>query len=87
MSEILSFWMPHNAPYLIILRFKPLYVTIAGIYKNSAQRCTAIRRVLVDEKIADDFAKLLADKVSTIKNSKSVHVSYPAFFNDLNRLI
>lgn len=42
-------------------------VTIAGIFKNSAQRCTAIRRILVDEKIADAYSSRLAEKVSKIK--------------------
>ncbi len=42
-------------------------VTIAGTFKNSAQRCTAIRRILVDEEIADEYAEKLAEKVSKIK--------------------
>ena len=42
-------------------------VTIAGTFKNSAQRCTAIRRILADEKIADAYAEKLAEKVSQIK--------------------
>jgi len=42
-------------------------VTIAGTFKNSAQRCTAIRRILVDEEIADEYAERLTEKVSKIK--------------------
>ena len=41
-------------------------ITIAGTFKNSAQRCSAIRRILVHESIADEFAEKLAEKVSTI---------------------
>ncbi|MEQ9287798.1 MAG: phosphonoacetaldehyde dehydrogenase [Cyclobacteriaceae bacterium] len=41
-------------------------VTIAGTFKNSAQRCTAIRRILVHESIADEYAKKLTMAVSKI---------------------
>jgi putative phosphonoacetaldehyde dehydrogenase len=39
----------------------------AGTFKNSGQRCTAIRRILVHESIAGEFARLLAEKTSQIK--------------------
>lgn len=42
-------------------------VTIAGTFKNSAQRCTAIRRILVDQQIADEYATALAEKVGKLK--------------------
>ena len=42
-------------------------VTMAGTFKNSAQRCTAIRRILVHKSIADDYAKKLAIKVQALK--------------------
>lgn len=48
-------------------------VTIAGTFKNSAQRCTAIRRILVDEEIADEYAEKLAEKVSKIKYGNPYH--------------
>ncbi|MEQ6120313.1 phosphonoacetaldehyde dehydrogenase [Reichenbachiella sp. MALMAid0571] len=41
-------------------------ITINGTFKNSAQRCTAIRRILVHESIADEYAKKLTDAVSKI---------------------
>jgi phosphonoacetaldehyde dehydrogenase len=34
----------------------------AGSYKNSGQRCTAVKRMLVHEKIADDFVDRLVTK-------------------------
>ena len=42
-------------------------ITMNGTFKNSAQRCTAIRRILVHESIADEYASKLADKVKAIK--------------------
>ncbi|MGH9344320.1 MAG: aldehyde dehydrogenase family protein [Terriglobia bacterium] len=42
-------------------------IAMAGVFKNSGQRCTAIRRILVDESIADCFAKLLAEKTCQLK--------------------
>ncbi|GAA3555105.1 aldehyde dehydrogenase family protein [Snuella lapsa] len=42
-------------------------VTMAGTFKNSAQRCTAIRRILVHESIADAYAAKLAERVKAIK--------------------
>jgi putative phosphonoacetaldehyde dehydrogenase len=33
-----------------------------GSYKNSGQRCTAIKRMLVHEKVADEFVERLVDK-------------------------
>ncbi|MDN5213662.1 aldehyde dehydrogenase family protein [Fulvivirgaceae bacterium BMA12] len=41
-------------------------ITISGIFKNSAQRCTAIRRILVHKSLADDYGRRLAEKVSEI---------------------
>jgi phosphonoacetaldehyde dehydrogenase len=34
----------------------------AGSYKNSGQRCTAVKRMLVHESVADDFVARLVDK-------------------------
>ncbi len=34
----------------------------AGSYKNSGQRCTAVKRILVHEKVADDFVARLVAK-------------------------
>jgi phosphonoacetaldehyde dehydrogenase len=38
----------------------------AGTFKNSGQRCTAIRRILVHQSLADKFAALLAKKAGEI---------------------
>ena len=42
-------------------------ITIAGIFKNSGQRCTAIRRILVDENIADAYADKLTQRVEALR--------------------
>jgi len=56
---------------LLILEDAPLEqaveITIAGTYKNSGQRCTAIRRILIHESIADAFAERLAQRTAEIR--------------------
>ena len=42
-------------------------VTMSGTFKNSAQRCTAIRRILVHSSIADKYAGKLAECVKALK--------------------
>ncbi|MEE2657507.1 MAG: aldehyde dehydrogenase family protein [Candidatus Latescibacterota bacterium] len=42
-------------------------VAMAGIFKNSGQRCTAIRRLLVHRSLASIFASSLADRVRTLR--------------------
>jgi aldehyde dehydrogenase (NAD+) len=37
-------------------------LAVAGAYKNSGQRCTAVKRILVQEPIADRFVELLVEK-------------------------
>ncbi|HEY8052616.1 MAG TPA: phosphonoacetaldehyde dehydrogenase [Steroidobacteraceae bacterium] len=39
----------------------------AGSYKNSGQRCTAIKRMLVQEPVADRFVELLVEKTRAVK--------------------
>lgn len=39
----------------------------AGSYKNSGQRCTAIKRMLVQESVADRFVELLLKKTKALK--------------------
>ena len=41
-------------------------ITVAGLFKNSAQRCTAIRRILVHSSSADAFAVMLAEQTTKI---------------------
>lgn len=42
-------------------------IAIAGIFKNSGQRCTAIRRLLVHKSLVQEFANLLAERTSQLK--------------------
>ncbi len=59
-----------NAPLIVMDDAdldKAAEMAVAGGTKNSGQRCTAVKRVLVMENIADEFAKLVAYKASKIK--------------------
>jgi len=38
-----------------------------GSYKNSGQRCTAVKRMLVQESVADQFVELLVEKTRAVK--------------------
>jgi aldehyde dehydrogenase (NAD+) len=42
-------------------------IVINGCFKNSGQRCTAIRRVVIDQSIADQFIKKLLHSVKLLK--------------------
>ncbi len=42
-------------------------IALTGVFKNSGQRCTAIRRLLVHDSIADEFVRLLAERVQSLK--------------------
>ena len=57
-------------------------ITIAGTFKNSAQRCTAIRRILVHKSIADTYAEKLAESVKDLKYGNPYDAS-----NDMGTLI
>lgn len=39
----------------------------AGSYKNSGQRCTAVKRMLVNERVADEFVDKLVEKTRAVK--------------------
>jgi len=39
----------------------------AGSYKNSGQRCTAVKRMLVHASVADDFARRLVEKTRAVR--------------------
>jgi putative phosphonoacetaldehyde dehydrogenase len=39
----------------------------AGSYKNSGQRCTAVKRMLVQNSVADRFVELLVEKTKAVK--------------------
>ncbi|SOE98577.1 putative phosphonoacetaldehyde dehydrogenase [Burkholderia sp. OK233] len=42
-------------------------LAVSGSYKNSGQRCTAIKRMLVHESVADHFTDLVVDKTRAWK--------------------
>ena len=42
-------------------------LAVSGSYKNSGQRCTAIKRMLVQRSVADRFVELLVDKTRSVK--------------------
>ena len=46
---------------------KAAELAVAGATKNSGQRCTAVKRILVVEAVADDFAKLVTAKAKKLK--------------------
>lgn len=43
-------------------------LAVKGVFANSGQRCTAIRRLLVHESLADTFAVALGEKCSQLKS-------------------
>ena len=59
-----------NAP-LIVMEDADLEraatLAVAGATKNSGQRCTAVKRILVVESVADEFATLVAEKAKKLK--------------------
>jgi acyl-CoA reductase-like NAD-dependent aldehyde dehydrogenase len=46
---------------------KAAELAVAGATKNSGQRCTAVKRILVQERIADKFVELALAKAKKIK--------------------
>ncbi|MEJ2178485.1 MAG: aldehyde dehydrogenase family protein, partial [Gammaproteobacteria bacterium] len=46
---------------------KAAEMAVAGATKNSGQRCTAVKRILCIESVADEFAALVAEKASNLK--------------------
>jgi phosphonoacetaldehyde dehydrogenase len=42
-------------------------LTVAGSYKNSGQRCTAVKRILVQESVAERFLALLVEKTRAVR--------------------
>lgn len=59
-----------NAP-LIVMEDADLEraaaLAVAGATKNSGQRCTAVKRILVVDSVADDFAALVTEKAKKLK--------------------
>lgn len=59
-----------NAPFIIMEDAdldKAAAMAVAGATKNSGQRCTAVKRILCMESIADDFAALVVEKAKALK--------------------
>ncbi|HCS70533.1 MAG TPA: phosphonoacetaldehyde dehydrogenase, partial [Rhodospirillaceae bacterium] len=46
---------------------KAATLAVAGATKNSGQRCTAVKRILVVDAVADEFVKIALEKVKAIK--------------------
>jgi putative phosphonoacetaldehyde dehydrogenase len=46
---------------------KAAELAVAGATKNSGQRCTAVKRILVVEKVADEFSQLVLEKAKKLK--------------------
>ena len=59
-----------NAP-LIVMEDADLdrasTMAVAGATKNSGQRCTAVKRILVVDSVADDFVPLVVEKAKKLK--------------------
>lgn len=59
-----------NAPFIIMEDAdleKAATIAAAGSYKNSGQRCTAVKRIFVQESVAEPFGKLLMEKTKALK--------------------
>jgi putative phosphonoacetaldehyde dehydrogenase len=59
-----------NAPLIVMDDAdldKAAELAVAGGTKNSGQRCTAVKRVLCIESVADEFASLVAEKAAKLK--------------------
>jgi len=46
---------------------KAAELAVTGATKNSGQRCTAVKRVLVVERVADEFSRLVLEKAKKLK--------------------
>ncbi len=42
-------------------------LAVQGSYKNSGQRCTAVKRILVHQKVAERFVELLVEKTKAVR--------------------
>lgn len=59
-----------NAPFIIMDDAdldKAATMAVAGATKNSGQRCTAVKRILCLESVADEFAALVVEKTKVLK--------------------
>jgi putative phosphonoacetaldehyde dehydrogenase len=59
-----------NDPLLVLRDADPseaVRLATYGAFKNSGQRCTAVKRIIVDETLAEEFATGLAEEAATLK--------------------
>jgi len=59
-----------NAPFIVMEDAdveRAATMAVAGATKNSGQRCTAVKRILVHESIADEFAAACVEKAKKLK--------------------
>jgi len=47
---------------------KAAELAVAGATKNSGQRCTAVKRILVVQRVADEFSRLVVEKAKKLKS-------------------
>jgi putative phosphonoacetaldehyde dehydrogenase len=47
---------------------KAAELAVAGATRNSGQRCTAVKRILVVESVADEFSRLVVEKARRLKS-------------------
>ena len=57
-------------------------LALKGCFKNSGQRCTAVRRVVVDEKIANQFIEKLTFSVKELKFGNPLNID-----NDMGTVV
>ena len=84
-----------NAPLIVMEDAdldKAASLAVAGATKNSGQRCTAVKRILVVDKVADAFAKLVTEKAkkfqpTKIKNSIAASDAFFPFADAIKILI
>jgi phosphonoacetaldehyde dehydrogenase len=59
-----------NAPFIVMEDAdleRAATMAVAGACKNSGQRCTAVKRILVVDEVADEFAALVTEKAKALK--------------------
>ena len=63
-------------------------LAVQGATKNSGQRCTAVKRILVVEKVADEFSALVLAKAKKLKCGNpadpEIDVGLPHFTSSLS---
>jgi acyl-CoA reductase-like NAD-dependent aldehyde dehydrogenase len=52
---------------------KAAELAVAGATRNSGQRCTAVKRILVQERVADKFVPLVVERAKKLKFGDPMH--------------